>query len=1697
MTKFNRMVVGVTLGLVLVAAAWLSLGVRPAQATLPADTEGAASVTAVTASATYSGTVNFFGLPSQAGLYVTAWVTDVQIAGPVMTTLGTDNGRTVTRYQITVQAQPGQHIVFKVDGHSAVETATFAPDTETTLNLTVRTIDACAAVYYDPTGAPAPNAILTLQRTGTNPTVVETFKTTTQTQPHCFMGLEPGQGYRLTLTPPPGQVIVRPGSQVNFVATPQSGHTAALFAFFTGPSNITPSATPSATDTATPTDTPTPTATPTFTLTPTPTWTPVPGGKICALVFEDVTGNGSYDPPDDPLLAGASVWISYSPSDTITSTGTITSWVTTKSPRCAGPDGLEIGNTYWVHESPPPPIGLWQTTVSRVWAKEVLADTSSPVIFGERRLDATLTPTVPRPTETGLPPTATPTFTATPTPTAGSATATRTPPPTPTYAPSGLCVFIFNDVNLNNAWDFGEPSLPGATYRVSSTTPGGFPDRIHSFTGAEIQPICEPDLDSGEYRVYAVPPIGQPSWRRVYASTEYYVTGTTPLPPIELVNPNVPNLYQIEVLRGRVAFFVGYIQPTATPLPTSTATTPPTITPTPTLTPTPTDTVLPTDTGTPTATATETGTPTAPPPATASPSATAGVTGTLSVAPSSTSSATAGVASTATPTVKALTVTPTASATATATGGAASATPSTTSLAASTPTLTPVPLTATASATATATPTRTLTRTALPTGTATSLPPTVTRTASPVGPSPIAHLALPTTRQDTLIVVVPTTGGCADLGLLVQNGFYIGDNPTHYSLLGTVEDLMNGWCTLGVDPPTQQSAEQGTGLYSAPLPTRTPTITPTPTASATSEPSPTLTLAPSPTAEVEHIYLPLIIAGAKPGGLALAAPLPTQSWAATVLAWAGRLVGPRVAEAAPPAQATVIPSPGRVRIVPDNQTVTQGTPLTINVYASEVSDVYAAGFTLSFDASRLAVEDADPSTPGIQVTAGPFPAAPRVTLVNSADNNNGRVTYRVSVVPPGVPDAGDGAIAAITFRTLAPGTVTFSLSNVEVKTETGALLGVSVDNGSATIAAPTPTPTATVPVVLRPIIRLLPAANEVGLGQEVTLEAYLEDIANIQAITVTISFDPSRVEVRDDDATTAGVQITPGVFPDPDRGTVENRVDNALGVITYSVRLNPADPPPARINGRLASMTFLGKALGTTAVRFSSVSIRTTAGDLANLTQFQSSITVKTPPTVTPTPTNTPERTQRQFLPLIVRSAFSEPARVMPVPRLTEALVGEQFAVDLVIDQVVNLFGAEVVLTFDPNVVQVVDGAPSQNGIQIIPGTFPDARQGFVARNQVDNSIGRIHYSVTLLAPSLPVAGTGKLATVLFRGQRLGETPLTFISTRFVSAAAAAIPGEGIDGTLRIVEPPTPTPTSTLTPTPIPSATPTRPPTLTPTSTITPTPSRTPSPTRTLTSTPGPSPTPTNTLTPSLTPTVTHTPTVTQTPTVTPTPTATRTPTITPTPTQTLTPSITPTPTETRPSTITPTRTATVPPTITPTPGAACLNLLQNSSFETAGSTSGEAPPWIFPGQLSRRSGFRPAHSGQWYAFLGIPTQNPDDRPTFASVWQVVRVPADAREVRLRYWYWPGSQDNNVDDDQQMAMIYKGNVADGYPVNLGVLMRENRDGTGWEERSFDLLTSLRDDIRGQTVSVYFTVFNNGDGQRSWLYLDDVSLEVCR
>ncbi|RME77455.1 MAG: peptidase S8 [Chloroflexi bacterium] len=218
------------------------------------------------------------------------------------------------------------------------------------------------------------------------------------------------------------------------------------------------------------------------------------------------------------------------------------------------------------------------------------------------------------------------------------------------------------------------------------------------------------------------------------------------------------------------------------------------------------------------------------------------------------------------------------------------------------------------------------------------------------------------------------------------------------------------------------------------------------------------------------------------------------------------------------------------------------------------------------------------------------------------------------------------------------------------------------------------------------------------------------------------------------------------------------------------------------------------------------------------------------------------------------------------------------------------------------------------------------------------------------------------------------------------------------------------------------------------------------------------------TATPTPTPTATQAPIV-QPPTSTPTATA----------TATSTPTSTPTPTATTPPVPTDTPTPTVVPITPPVVSPVAGELLQNGGFEGDGG-------WVF-GDTPVRGGYDTAvvHSGQRAARLGIASG--PDRNSFSSVWQKVTIPAEARKVTLKAFVYPVSQDAPYNDVQTIAILNRNFRL------LKVLSRELSNSQQWEERVYDL-----SDLRGQTVYVYFSVFNRGyTGKPSALYVDDVSL----
>ena len=244
----------------------------------------------------------------------------------------------------------------------------------------------------------------------------------------------------------------------------------------------------------------------------------------------------------------------------------------------------------------------------------------------------------------------------------------------------------------------------------------------------------------------------------------------------------------------------------------------------------------------------------------------------------------------------------------------------------------------------------------------------------------------------------------------------------------------------------------------------------------------------------------------------------------------------------------------------------------------------------------------------------------------------------------------------------------------------------------------------------------------------------------------------------------------------------------------------------------------------------------------------------------------------------------------------------------------------------------------------------------------------------------------------------------------------------------------------------------------------------------------GPTPTPT-TVPPTATPTrTTLPPTATPTSlpsTATPTATPTRTPLSTATPTS-LPPTATPTTTPTRtslPPTATPTRTTVPPATPTPTPTLEPYNLIANGGFET-----GTFNPWGTGGGTSPVLTMAKSHSGSYSVLLGSITGA--EPYGDSAVMQTVTIPASATSALVSFWYLPATRDMIYYDWQELQVRdLSGNV-------LAQGLRVCANTQTWTQGSFDLSR-----FAGRTIQLWFNVHQDGYGDLTSMYLDDVVLMV--
>jgi hypothetical protein len=125
----------------------------------------------------------------------------------------------------------------------------------------------------------------------------------------------------------------------------------------------------------------------------------------------------------------------------------------------------------------------------------------------------------------------------------------------------------------------------------------------------------------------------------------------------------------------------------------------------------------------------------------------------------------------------------------------------------------------------------------------------------------------------------------------------------------------------------------------------------------------------------------------------------------------------------------------------------------------------------------------------------------------------------------------------------------------------------------------------------------------------------------------------------------------------------------------------------------------------------------------------------------------------------ILGPVAAQGAQIWLDPATLDLAPGGVGTLDIRVENVTQLAGAEVNLTFDSALLEVMDADPSTEGTQIAHGDFlsPD----FVVQNAADPAIGTVGYAIACMPLDKAVSGSGVLARITFRALAEGETLVT------------------------------------------------------------------------------------------------------------------------------------------------------------------------------------------------------------------------------------------------------------------------------------------------------------------------------------------------
>jgi hypothetical protein len=258
------------------------------------------------------------------------------------------------------------------------------------------------------------------------------------------------------------------------------------------------------------------------------------------------------------------------------------------------------------------------------------------------------------------------------------------------------------------------------------------------------------------------------------------------------------------------------------------------------------------------------------------------------------------------------------------------------------------------------------------------------------------------------------------------------------------------------------------------------------------------------------------------------------------------------------------------------------------------------------------------------------------------------------------------------------------------------------------------------------------------------------------------------------------------------RVEVRNEGDAAAGAFVISVNENEKT-----VNGLApntsASVFFAGLVpSGAATVAVVDADDQVAESDEANnsLEQFLPIPTPLPPCTVTATPTATTTPGTPTSTPTSTSTPTATPTTqpgqplVSPQPQ-NLILCDSAQAMSIAVADVVDMVGFEIVVTYDPDVVQVVDANAGQPGIQVAGG--PAFAGGFVGQNLVDTTAGRISFATILLGGD-NVDGDVVLININWQPVAAGTSAVTLENVSLVNLDAQEIPSLNEDGSIQVNE---------------------------------------------------------------------------------------------------------------------------------------------------------------------------------------------------------------------------------------------------------------------------------------------------------------------